>query len=123
MDTRLDRVKNSVAHFFYEELMGNCLGLSLPAVIHIERFRLALMTFYSAKYGCWPPNQFREAGFYQSMLETLLADFQNLYQYLVDVQRTLDTVENDVGRGEGIHVVESIQAFTPGTNTRRFPSL
>lgn len=111
MDLRLDRVNKSLMSFFENEVSGSFLGLPQPARDHLDRFRSFLKSSYIEQYGSWPPDDFEEEGVRQTLYSNLFADFQNLYQHLVDPESSTSLAENDITKTGGVCILQNIQAF------------
>lgn len=62
-----------------EELSDTNLGLPPGVRAHLDRFRSALFTFYTAKFGYFPPRDFDAR-----TIEIMAEDFEALYELLVD---------------------------------------
>ncbi|KAI1451065.1 hypothetical protein F5Y02DRAFT_14175 [Annulohypoxylon stygium] len=112
MNLRLGQSANMVGTFLAYELSEAHLGLYAGARAHLERFRTLLYDFYSAKFGSYPPPSvdYRTTVFEIDILQEMRADFEALYQYLVD--ETFDTSHGSPFLAEGgICTWQCIQAF------------
>ncbi|KAM3515298.1 hypothetical protein MY11210_001039 [Beauveria gryllotalpidicola] len=76
---KLDSATEGLGSFLDEELSESRLGLPLGVRAHLERFRSALLAFYTAKFGYFPPRDFDA-----KVIKTMLEDFEALYDLLVD---------------------------------------
>lgn len=92
--------------FLQDELSEAHLGLCSSARTHLERFKSLLYGFYTAKFGDYPPPSIdhQTTVFEMAVFRTLRADFEALYEYLVD--RELDTSHT-----EGNCTLQSVQSF------------
>ncbi|XDG00602.1 hypothetical protein ABKA04_000217 [Annulohypoxylon sp. FPYF3050] len=101
MNLRLGQSANMVGTFLAYELSEAHLGLYAGARAHLERFRTLLYDFYSAKFGSYPPPSvdYRTTVFEIDILQEMRADFEALYQYLVD--ETFDTSHGSPFLAEG----------------------
>ncbi|KAJ4158401.1 uncharacterized protein LMH87_008928 [Akanthomyces muscarius] len=79
LKAKLDGAVEDLGSFLDEELSESRLGLPHGVRAHLDRFRSALSTFYTAKFGYFPPRDF-DAKAVQAMSE----DFEALYDLLVD---------------------------------------
>ncbi|KAI1094446.1 hypothetical protein F5B19DRAFT_58436 [Rostrohypoxylon terebratum] len=112
MNLRLGQSANMIGTFLAYELSEAHLGLYAGARAHLERFRILLYDFYSAKFGSYPPPSVdsRTTIFEIDILQEMRADFEALYQYLVD--ETFDTRHGSPFIAEGgICTWQCIQAF------------
>ncbi|RVX74638.1 hypothetical protein B0A52_01764 [Exophiala mesophila] len=111
MDQRFERVTRALADFFEYELSGSFLGLPHFAREHLERLRSFLKSSYTRQYGRWPPVRFEQPFVCQTVYATVLADFQKLYQYLVDPSSSTSLASYDVAQFGGVCTLQTIQAF------------
>ncbi|KAI1212391.1 uncharacterized protein F4807DRAFT_369695 [Annulohypoxylon truncatum] len=112
MNLRLGQSANMVGTFLEYELSEAHLGLYAGARAHLERFRTLLQNFYVAKFGSYPPPSVdsRTTMFEIEILQEMRADFEALYQYLVD--ETIDITNRSPFLAEGgICAWQCIQAF------------
>lgn len=79
MDARLDKASATLENFLDEELSEAHVGVSSGIRAHLERFRSFLLSFYSTKFGYYPPRSFN-ANVYRTMGD----DFAALYKLLED---------------------------------------
>ncbi|KAM3519403.1 hypothetical protein NHJ13051_007531 [Beauveria bassiana] len=77
--TKLNNVTEDLASFLDEELSESQLGLPLGVRAHLERFRSALLAFYTIKFGYFPPREFDA-----KVIKAMTEDFEALYDLLVD---------------------------------------
>lgn len=113
LDNRLSRAGAMLADLLETELSEAHLGLSTGARAHLDRFRSYIHGFYTTKFGYFPPLP-AEAGhstvFKPEVYDTLGADFQALYEYLVDERFT--TASNSPFEAQGgLCTLQSVQAF------------
>ena len=112
MEFRLGLVSSTLHSFLEDELSATYLGLDTGARNHLDNFRSFLQAYHVVKYGYWPPpkNNLFPKGLYSSML----FDFQNLYDYLVDRNSTERFQAYEAGGG--ICVLQNIDAFNQRQN-------
>ncbi|KAK2604166.1 hypothetical protein N8I77_007117 [Diaporthe amygdali] len=113
LDTRLSRGGAMLSDLLETELSEAHLGLSTGARAHLDRFRGYIQGFYTTKFGYFPPPP-AEAGrstvFKPELYSTLKADFDALYEYLVDERFT--TAGNSPFEAQGgLCTLQSVQAF------------
>ncbi|KAI1457204.1 hypothetical protein F4805DRAFT_198234 [Annulohypoxylon moriforme] len=112
MNLRLGQSANMVGTFLEYELSEAHLGLYAGARAHLERFRTLLQSFYVAKFGSYPPPSIdsRTTMFEIEILQEMRADFEALYQYLVD--ESFDTTHSNLFLAQGgICTWQCIRAF------------
>ncbi|KAI0180084.1 hypothetical protein GGR52DRAFT_578523 [Hypoxylon sp. FL1284] len=112
MNLRLVQNTTRLGNFLRNELSEPQLGLYFGAQAHMERFRTLLHDFYVAKFGSYPPpcTDLRTSIFTVGILRTMKADFEALYEYLVD--ETFDTTQSNPFLAEGgICTWQSIISF------------
>lgn len=112
MDLRLERAGRSLANFLEDDLSGAHLGLGKDALLHLERFRSFLHTYYVGQYCYWPPLALMEGGesFPKSVYRSMYFDFRSLHDYLVDSSSGTLIQDNRPVDG-GICVFQNIQTF------------
>lgn len=76
---KLSSATEDLGSFLDEELSESQLGLPFGVRAHLERFRSALLAFYTAKFGYFPPREFDA-----KVIKAMLKDFEALYDLLVD---------------------------------------
>lgn len=113
LDNRLSRAGAMLGDLLETELSEAHLGLSTGARAHLDRFRSYIHGFYTTKFGYFPP-PFADAGrsavFKPEVYYTLKADFEALYEYLVDERFT--TAGNSPFEAQGgLCTLQSVQAF------------
>lgn len=96
-----------------EELSEARLGLSTGARAHLNRFRAYIHGFYTTKFGSFPPpaaDPKCSTILRSEVYCTMKADFEALYQYLVD--ETFTTTDNSpsVAQG-GLCALQSVHEF------------
>ncbi|UNI13882.1 hypothetical protein JDV02_000578 [Purpureocillium takamizusanense] len=79
LDARLERSATMLSSFLDKELSEAHIGIPLGARMHLDRFRSFLLSFYSAKFGYYPPRRFDAA-----VLRVLAEDFAALHALLKD---------------------------------------
>lgn len=113
LDNRLSRAGAMLGDLLETELSEAHLGLSSGARAHLDRFRGYIHGFYTTKFGYFPP-QPAEAGrstvFKPDLYYTLRADFEALYEYLVDERFTTDSNSPFEAQG-GLCTLQSVQSF------------
>jgi hypothetical protein len=108
LDLHLRKVAESLGNFLEQDLSSTYLGLTPGARIHLERFRAHLHAFYVRKFGYWPPPT--TSTFPKSLFQSMYFDFQNLYNYLVDLDSTNSLQQQKPASG-GVCVLQNLQAF------------
>lgn len=93
--------------FLSDDLSDAHLGLSSGARSHLDKFRSFLQSYYVAKLGYYPPSS---GAFPKNIYAQMCAEFQKLYDLLVDTQ--FSTADNiPTSQLGGICVFQSGQAF------------
>lgn len=75
----------------------------------MDRFRRFLHSFYTEKFGYWPPPQ-SAASFPKALYKSMFYDFQNLYEYLADTTSTTDINAQRPAIG-GFCVLQNLDKF------------
>jgi hypothetical protein len=98
--------------FLEDELSESYLGLPTGARSHLERFRTFLFSFYTVKFGYYPPPTVdkRTAIFRAEVYNTMREDFESLYELLVDESFTSADGSPFLAQG-GICTVQSVHSF------------
>lgn len=113
LDNRLSRAGAMLGDLLETELSEAHLGLSTGARTHLDRFRNYIQGFYTTKFGYYPPlpaEGGRSTVFKPELYNTLKADFEALYEYLVDERFT--TAGNSPFEAQGgLCTLQSVQAF------------
>lgn len=113
LDNRLSRAGAMLGDLLETELSEAHLGLSTGARAHLDRFRTYIHGFYTTKFGYFPPPS-AQAGhstiFRPEVYHTLSADFEALYEYLVDERFTAHSNSPFEAQG-GLCTLQSVQAF------------
>lgn len=113
LDNRLSRAGAMLSDLLETELSEAHLGLSTGARAHLDRFRGYIQGFYTTKFGHFPPapaQAGRSTVFRPELYSTLSADFEALYEYLVD--ETFTTASNSPFEAQGgLCTLQSVQAF------------
>ncbi|KAF1841871.1 uncharacterized protein K460DRAFT_409313 [Cucurbitaria berberidis CBS 394.84] len=108
VDVHLSRVTTALTQFLEEDLSPAYLGLTPGARSHLDRFRRFLHSFYTEKFGYWPPP--RGTSFPKALYKSMYYDFKNLYDYLVDTDSTTDISLQKPASG-GICVLQNVVNF------------
>lgn len=122
MDFRLSRAGAMLGDLLEDELSEAHLGLSTGARAHLDRFRAYVQGFYATKLGAFPPPPAADARcstiFRPEVYSMLRADFEALYEYLVDAKFT--TADNTPSSSQGglcslqsVHEFDVRHKFTP----------
>lgn len=113
LDNRLSRAGAMLGDLLETELSEAHLGLSTGARTHLDRFRSYIHGFYTTKFGYFPPPP-AEGGhstiFKPEVYNTFKADFEALYEYLVDERFTTGSNSPFEAQG-GLCTLQSVQAF------------
>lgn len=123
MDFRLSRAGAMLGDLLHEELSEAHLGLSTGARAHLDRFRGYIHGFYATKFGCFPPppaDPRCSTILRPDVYRIMLADFEALYEYLVDTSFTPATADTTppVAQGglcslQSVHEFDLRHKFTP----------
>ncbi|KAL6867004.1 hypothetical protein J3F83DRAFT_101716 [Trichoderma novae-zelandiae] len=105
MNAMLHQTANRLKGFLDEELSEAKMGIPAGTRAHLDRFRSFLLSFYSAKFGYYPPKSFKA-----SLLNTMAEDFDALYELLVDNNYTVSGIMPSTAVG-GICTEQLVQAF------------
>lgn len=105
LENRLETTWAKVSNFLQEELSDTYLGIPSGTRMHLERFRKFLLSFYSTRFGYYPPRLFDGL-----LYRTMAADFAALYDLLVDETYSLSETMPSVAVG-GICAIQLVQAF------------
>ncbi|KAL7792460.1 hypothetical protein V8C37DRAFT_402411 [Trichoderma ceciliae] len=105
MNAMLQQTSNRLRSFLDEELSETNLGIPAGTRAHLERFRSFLLSFYSTKFGYYPPRTFSA-----SLLSTMADDFDALYELLVDSSYTASDIIPSTAVG-GICTEQLVQMF------------
>ncbi|KAF2192632.1 hypothetical protein K469DRAFT_621120 [Zopfia rhizophila CBS 207.26] len=108
MDIHLGHVMVALSNFLEDDMSPTFLGLGDGARAHLDRFRSFLHSFYVEKFGYWPPP--KGSAFSKTLYRSMYFDFQNLYDYLVDMEST-DDISSQKPASGGICVLQNVQAF------------
>lgn len=115
MDFRLSRAGAMLGDLLQEELSEAHLGLSTGARAHLDRFRSYIHTFYLSRFGSFPPppaDPRCNTIFRPEVYRLMQADFEALYEYLVDESFTPATADPtpSVAQG-GLCSLQSVHEF------------
>lgn len=112
MGLRLGRAGAMLGTFLEDDLSEANLGLSAGARAHLDRFRSFLFSFYTSKFGCYPPRSIdaRSTIFEPKKYRIMRADFEALYDYLVDESFTTSQSSPFLAQG-GICTLQSVHSF------------
>lgn len=113
LDHRLSHAGAMLRDLLEQELSETHLGLSTGARAHLDRFRAYIHSFYSIKFESFPPppaDSRCNTIFKPEVYRAMRADFEALYEYLVDER--FDTADNSpqVAQG-GLCTLQIVQAF------------
>jgi hypothetical protein len=98
----------AVRNFLEDDLSPALLGLTDGGRVHLDRFRSFLHDFYVEKFGYWPPP--KDSSFSKALYKSMYFDFQSLYDYLVDLESTVDIRFQSPASG-GICVLQNVETF------------
>lgn len=104
LDDRLQSATDMLNNFLDDDLSESHLGIPSGARSHLERFRSFLLSFYTSRFGYYPPRSFTP-----DMLRTMRNEFEALYRLLVDETYTASQMPW-VASG-GICVFQLVQMF------------
>lgn len=112
MDSRLSRARLALWDFLENELSISDLGFDADAKVHLERFRAFLLAFYTVSLGYYPPPAVdsRNSMWAPEVYTIMRADFEALYEYLVDETFTI-TGSSPFLAERGITVLHFVNAF------------
>lgn len=115
MDFRLSRGGAMLGDLLQEELSEAHLGLSTGARAHLDRFRAYIRGFYLTRFGSFPPQTADlrcNTIFRPEVYRVMQADFEALYEYLVDEKFTPATADPtpSVAQG-GLCSLQSVHEF------------
>lgn len=113
MDFRLSRAGAMLGNLLKEELSEAHVGLSTGARAHLDRFRAHIRGFYTTRFGRFPPSAAdpRYSTIFSSKVYcSMRADFEALYQYLVDETYTTTDNAPSVAQG-GLCALQSVHEF------------
>lgn len=111
----LQQTSKTLRSFLDEELSETNVGIPAGTRAHLERFRSFLLSFYSAKFGYYPPRVF-DAG----LLNTMADDFDALYELLVDSNYTASDSIPTTAVG-GICTEQLVQTFDENNHFEPLP--
>jgi hypothetical protein len=111
LDIKLGQMGNMLSTFLQNELSETHLGLYPGARAHLERFRTLLHGYYAARFGYYPPPADAQTKIFAlDVFRTMRADFEALYQHLVD--KEFDPSENiQLPAQGGLCTLQSVQSF------------
>ncbi|KAM4057196.1 choriogenin Hminor [Hirsutella rhossiliensis] len=104
MDASMDRTSAMLRSFLDEELSEAHVGVSCGIRAHLEGFRGFLLSFYSGKFGYYPPRSFNA-----TVYRTMGDDFALLYKLLKDEGFTSDEMMPSAAAG-GICALQLVQS-------------
>ncbi|KAH9903611.1 hypothetical protein F4778DRAFT_91496 [Xylariomycetidae sp. FL2044] len=112
MELRLGQCGSMLSTFLQDELSNAYLNLYSGTRAHLERFRTLLHGFYASRFGYYPPPSIdqRTTIFQVDVFRTMRADFEALYNYLVDDTFDVSQSSPFLAQG-GICTLQSVQAF------------
>lgn len=113
MDHRLSHAGAMLNDLLQEELSEAHLGLSTSARAHLDHFRVYIHKFYLTKLGSFPPppaDPRCSTIFKPEIYRGMRADFEALYEYLVDERYTTEDNSSPGAQG-GLCTLQSVQSF------------
>lgn len=116
LSLRLQHVSTSLSNFLDDSLSPTQICFSVTSREHLERFRDFMHTYWAQVLGYYPPNsdpsekKQSDAAFDKPLLYQMRAQFQALYEFLVNTDFTANDVSPGAAMG-GICVLQSVQAF------------
>ncbi|KAH8595623.1 hypothetical protein B0O99DRAFT_686614 [Bisporella sp. PMI_857] len=113
MNLRLEYAGRQLGTFLSDDLSDAHLGLSSAARDHLDKFRTFLQSYYVAKLGYYPPvpSTGTRSTFPKSTYAQMCAEFQKLYDFLVDKSFTSSMTTPPRSQQGGVCIVQSLQAF------------
>ncbi|KJZ74956.1 hypothetical protein HIM_05687 [Hirsutella minnesotensis 3608] len=105
MDARLEKTSAMLRNLLDDELSEAHVGISCEIRAHLERFRGFLISYYSAKFGYYPPRSFNAA-----VYRTMSGDFALLYNLLKDDTFTCYEMMPSTAAG-GICTLQLVQSL------------
>ncbi|KAF1942182.1 hypothetical protein EJ02DRAFT_181254 [Clathrospora elynae] len=118
VDFHLSQVSTALSKFLEDDLSPTYLGLTDGARSHLNRTRRFLHSFYTEKFGYWPPP--RGTTFPKALYKSMYYDFRSLYEYLVDNESTNDISSQKPASG-GICVLQNVGIFDKRHNFKPQP--
>ncbi|KXH34401.1 hypothetical protein CSIM01_00312 [Colletotrichum simmondsii] len=118
MNSRLSQAGGMLKNFLEEELSETHLGLPAGGRAHLDRFRSFIQSFYTTKFGYYPPLSFDTRSstiFDPEIFSTMCKDFKAVYDLLVDEEFTSIESSPLLAQG-GICAVQSVQEFDERCN-------
>lgn len=112
MDSKLSQAGLVLSDFLEDELSATNLDLSAAGGVHLQRFRAFLLAFYTASLGHYPPApvEARSTMWDPEVHRLMRADFEALYEYLVDETFTIAGSSPFLAE-RGITVLHCVNAF------------
>ncbi|KFH45342.1 hypothetical protein ACRE_038470 [Hapsidospora chrysogenum ATCC 11550] len=105
LDSRLDAATDMLTSFLDNELSESHLGIPSGARAHLERFRSFLLSYYTTRFGYYPPREFSP-----SICSVMRDELEALYKLLVDDTYSATEGMPAVASG-GICTLQLVQVF------------
>lgn len=115
MDVRLDHCGSKLGNFLSDDLDDAHVGLPPGARNHMDRFRSFLESYHVQDLGYYPPLAEGRTTFPMDLYKHMLAEFQKLYEYLVDSSAPNDGSMDNSSQG-GLCVLQIVKAFDKTNN-------
>ena len=112
VDSKLRDARLALSNFLYDDLTGATLGLSIPYLEHLQKFRNFLTAFYTTELGNYPPALIGSMSdvWSQEIYMRMRVDFEELYSYLADSTVIADEDEQPLPQ-PNVNVLKHIVAF------------
>lgn len=112
VEAKLSKAATSLRNFLEDDLSEANIGLTAGCRAHLERFRTFLLAFYAHRLGYYPPSPVHTGnGMWDpEIYRVMRADFEALYEFLVDRTFTTTDSASFLGQG-GICALQSVHAF------------
>lgn len=112
MDLKLARAGQMLRNMLEDEFSEAHIGLSAGSRAHLDRFRTFLLSFYTSRFGYFPPQSVDTHCliFERDVYCTMRKDFEALYEYLVDEGFTTSQQMPALAQG-GICTLQSVHGF------------
>lgn len=105
LDSRFDAATDMLTSFLDNELSESHLGIPSGARAHLERFRSFLLSYYTTRFGYYPPREFSP-----STCSVMRDELEALYKLLVDDTYSATEGMPAVASG-GICTLQLVQMF------------
>jgi hypothetical protein len=112
VEAKLSKAATLLRNFLEDDLSEANIGLTAGGRAHLERFRTFLLAFYAHRLGYYPPSPIHTGnGMWDpEIYRVMCADFEALYEFLVDRTFTTTDSASFLGQG-GICALQSVHAF------------